>query len=118
MLAIQVAHVTAPRWSGRKADLERGVDALQAAEDAFVLRPSQAVPDQLEKLRRDSSDRRAVVRIAREAHVLTCRGRTPRLDSIVPVVRDGSQMAGGDVLASFVRKLGRNDEGGDAGRER
>src|SRR5437879_13433555 len=86
VLAVEVAYVAAPRRPRGQADLERGVDALQAAQDAFVLRLSQAVPDELEKLRRDGAGGGSVVRIACEANVLTTRRRAPGLDPLVPVV--------------------------------
>src|SRR6266851_3513422 len=55
-----------------------------------------------------------MVWIGGEAHILTGRRRAPRLYPIVPVVRNGTQVAGSDVLAGLVRKLRRDDQGGDA----
>src|SRR4029077_14766516 len=118
VLAVKVSDISSPRWARGQADLERRVDTLQAAQDAFVLRPSQAVPDELEKLRSDRAGGGTVVGIACESHVLARLRRTPDLDAVVPVVGDRAQVTRGNVLARFVRELAGDDERGDACSER
>src|SRR5437588_4786454 len=118
MLAVEVAYIAAPGRPRGQADLERGVDTLQAAQDAFVLRLSQAVPDQLEKLRRDGAGGGTVVGIAGKSYVLTGWSGAPGFHAIVPVVSDRSQVACSHMLTGFVRKFGGHDEGGDARCER
>src|ERR1700686_1079771 len=74
VLAVTVTDVTAPAWAGREADLQRGVDALQAAQDSIVLWPAQTVPDQLEKLGGDRAFGGAVIWVAGQAHVVALGG--------------------------------------------
>src|SRR5438477_954968 len=118
VLAVEVAYGSGPRRPRGQADLERGVDALQAAQDSLVLRLSQAVPDQLEKLRSDGAGGGTVVGIACKSYVLTGWSGAPSFHAIVPVVSDRSQVACSHMLTGLVRKFGRHDEGGDARCER
>src|SRR5258705_6942745 len=114
VLAVGVADIASPARPRREADLEQGIDALQAAEHALVLRPPQSVSNELEKLRRVGALGRTVVGVRREADGLARRERAPGLDAIVPIVRDGAEVTSREMLAGVGGELRRDDEGRDA----
>src|SRR5580704_13819329 len=105
MFAVSVSGVAPPAWAGGQADLQRRVHSLQAAEDPLVLWSAQPIAHELEKLGGDGAFGRAMVWVAGESHVLACGRRAPRLDAIVPVVRNRTEMTGRHVLAGLVGKL-------------
>jgi len=61
LLAVEVTGVPAPAGPRGEADLEGRVHALEAAKDALVLGPSEAVPNELEEFGRDGALRWAMV---------------------------------------------------------
>src|SRR5258708_4141595 len=70
VFAVPVSDIAPPAWAGGQTDLQGGVNALQAAEDALVLGTAQPVTHELEKLGGDGAFGRAMVWVSREAHVM------------------------------------------------